>query len=81
MELLDGVRDEVVLLLSGLLLTRLLGFYFSTVATFSIVVDVYGIGHFPHVRHRVSCIYFGITPHASLVLIALICFIVSSSTL
>ena len=49
--------------------------------TFSIVDDVHGIGHFPHVRHRVSCIYYGITPsRPSLVPFALSYLIVALST-
>ena len=36
MNYLDGVLGEVVLLLSGLLLTRLQAFYLSTVMAFSI---------------------------------------------
>ena len=75
------MRCEVALLLPGLLLTRLLGFYFSTVTTFSIVENVHRIIHFPHARHRVSCIHYAIMPsHASHVPFALNYFIVALST-
>ena len=42
------MRGEVVLLLSGLLLTRLQAFNHSTVTTFSIDKNVHAIGQFSH---------------------------------
>ena len=76
MNYLDGVLGEIVLLLSGLLLTRLQAFYLSTVMTFSIVRMFMELGNL-----HIFMYIFRITPsHASLVLVALIYFIVALST-
>ena len=58
-----GVRGELNILLSGILLTRLLGFYLSTVTTFSIIEDVCEIEHFLPVGFRVSCIQYIMVLH------------------